>query len=462
MEEGSRFGKKSNRSWLMSEVIGKIKRDQGQEQEWHHVVMVEDLGDLKRKINVSYDADGVCLAMKKAADVVRSKVDIKGFRRGKAPLQVIEQFCKEDIKSMAKALLSQEGWLHAKFEHNIVELDKPEVCDECLHLDGTFSCDIYVEVRPDVTPTGYVGMKLTRPLVNVDDMYSDLMKILRQRLSIREERDKVAPEMIVTFDYYATVDGEKVVSRVNQNIISNAEGKGSIFDGEIDFLEKNLGDTIEKEVELPEKVGKHGGNKATLTLNIKKIEETIPPTDEELVQRAKVDSFEELDNMVKQQAELEANKYVRQSFENQIVDNLLELNDFQVPSSWVDNEVRYLSESLRISDPNEEEAKSIQEISEKNVKRTFIFDALYDAEPSLKISPGEVQEFLQQEAKSKGITLVRLKRAISEQNVMDSVIAHIKNAKILEFLLSNADITDEEAEQQGETPLNEGDEDEQS
>jgi len=121
-----------------------------EEQQWHHVAKVENLGDLRRRINVTYDAEAVKMAMDKATDLVGKKTAVKGFRRGKAPGRLVRAFCSKEIEATAKTMLTQEGYLHALFENKLQSLTEPDVDRAEFNRDGTFECSIEVDVRPKI------------------------------------------------------------------------------------------------------------------------------------------------------------------------------------------------------------------------------------------------------------------------------------------------------------------------
>ena len=83
----------------MEEQMKKDAAEQHEDQQWHHVVTVEELGGLKRKVGVTYDAVAVKMAFDKASEGVSKKVMINGFRRGKAPRGLVERFCAKEIET---------------------------------------------------------------------------------------------------------------------------------------------------------------------------------------------------------------------------------------------------------------------------------------------------------------------------------------------------------------------------
>ena len=144
-------------------------------EEWHHVVTVEDLGGLNRKFHIAYDNEAVHMALDKSIKNINKNTQIKGFRRGKAPRQLIEVYYRKEIEQSASSMLTQEGFLHGCFENKIQPLGKPNVENAIFNIDGTFECDIIVEIRPNIEPKGYIGLQLDKPNVSVDEIKSKII-----------------------------------------------------------------------------------------------------------------------------------------------------------------------------------------------------------------------------------------------------------------------------------------------
>lgn len=421
------------------------KEETGQENQWHHVVTVEDLGGLKRKVGVTYDQVAVKLAFDKASDGVGKRAVINGFRRGKAPRALIERFCAKEIEAAASTMLAQEGYLHAVYEHKLAALSEPKVENPKFNTDGTFSCEILVEVRPTIAPTGYVGLRLSKPPVDTNQIATGMLANLRERFAKFEEREETKPGSTVVVDYSVVVDGHEVMSHQGVPFAVGPNGQVPLGGAQVAGLRAEA--KVSAKLTLPADFQDHGGKEADILVTIKKILESVPPTDEELAQRNGLKSADELTRAVQQQANMEAGKQARQFLEAQVMDLLLSTHEFEVPDEWVERESQYLVKQLGITGELDDNTRSaVRDMSERNVKRSFMMDAIYDAEPALRIKPEEVEALLDQEAARQAVPKSQLKRMLAKQGMMDSVVELVKGKKIMDFLISNAEIATQGAE----------------
>jgi trigger factor len=422
-----------------------IKTETEQQEQWHHVVTVEELGGLKRKVGVTYDAVAVKMAFDKATQGVGKRALINGFRRGKAPRGLVERFCAKEIEVAASTMLAQEGYMHAVYEHKLAALSEPKVESPKFNTDGTFSCEIIVEVRPTIMPSGYIGLHLPKPPVDLTQIASTIMGNLRDRFAKFEEREVVGVGMTVVVDYSVSVEGKEVMT--HQGVPFAVSENGQLPLGAVQTIGLNVDSQVSSRLTLPVDFQDHGGKEADVLVTVKKILESVPPTDEELAIRNGLKSTEELMLTVQQQANMEAGQQARQFLEAQVVDLLLSAHEFEVPEEWIKRESQYLVKQLGITGEMDESTKNaVRDMSEQNVKRSFMLDAIYDAEPTLRVKGEEVEALLDQEAAKQAVPKTQLKRMLIKQGMMDSVIELVKGKKIMDFLISNAEVATQGAQ----------------
>ena len=88
----------------MEEIVTENRTEEQaveKKEEWHHVVTTENLGGLNRKIRIVYDTVGVKMGFDKACEYIGQNVQIKGFRKGKAPKALVQTYCQDKISEVA-------------------------------------------------------------------------------------------------------------------------------------------------------------------------------------------------------------------------------------------------------------------------------------------------------------------------------------------------------------------------
>ena len=418
--------------------VQELEEQVEEKQEWHHVATVEELEGLERKIHVTFDTVAVQLAFDKATKHVGERVNLKGFRRGKAPKAMVEVFCKKEIEEAASSMLAQEGYLHACYENKFHALTDPKIEESKFDIDGTFSCDIMLEIKPSITPTGYVGIHLEKDNIDREKIVENYLSEARKQHSTEISAEEIEDGSIATVSYIVQAGEEQVASGEDQRITIRASQEPPFGSN---LIGKKVGDTLEEITVLPEQLTLHGGKEADVKITINSVSKVVPPTDEELSERMRAPSFEEIINVLNARAEQEAASRERQMLEEAAVDKILELHEFDVPKNWVADEEKYLLGQLNMPEPDPKFMEHISKMAERNVRRTFILDAIYDAEPSLKVQQEEFEQLLEHEAELKGISKLNLKKKLQQEGMLDAVFGILKHRKVMDLIFSQATIS---------------------
>lgn len=412
-------------------------------QELNHSIVVEELEGLKRKINITINSAGVDLALTEAVDSVSKKVEVKGFRKGKAPRKIIEASYPQEVKNVAMYMLVQSGFISACRENRITPLTEPVVEKAEIKLDGTFICEILTEIKPAISPVGYVGMSLKKEKVDYSKALEQRIDDLYEYYAFKEVRQEIQDGFEITTDFWVLVDN-KVIAEEKDKVFAIRKGQEPPF-GE-NLIGTKMGDVATANLTLPENYPEYGNKEAVIKIEVKLVMERIRPTQEQLVEKTKAPSYGDLISVVQKDVENTYKERERAQIEEQIIDQLIDLHQFDVPQKWVEDETKFLESQMQIKNMDENTKTILNNMATKNVKRTFILDSIFEAEPGLKLTEEEVEGFLKQEAGRLNVSVATLKSDIKKNNMVDGVIGLIKSQKVLNYILSSAQIEEVEAE----------------
>lgn len=416
---------------------------------FHHTIEVEDLGQLKKKVSVTYDAEGVRDATEVAVREVAKQVQIKGYRKGNAPLLLVRNYCSKQVKLTTTSMLSQKCYLHACNEHGFLVLNEPVFEEPEFKESGEFVCVFTIEVRPKIEPTGYVGLQLTKAEVNKEQIFDQLVENLKNSHQSDKSLEVVEDRSIVTVDFDVLLNGVKINNGANQPFFVTAVSSPPFGSN---LVGKSLGEVCVEKFTLPKEYENYGGEEVDVHITIKSIVKKIDPTNEELVARTESPSYEDLINVLRQKADKIAQERQVAALEESAVDKILELHEFDVPESWVENESKYMLGQFGMEKaPDEQTAEFVKNMATRNVRRTFMIEAIYDAEPNLKVTQADLEEVIEAEAKRNGVSSLVVKKEWQEKNLLQSVLASIKHKKVMKFILDNSQMI--EAEVLPEAPL---------
>ncbi|MHA2216328.1 MAG: trigger factor [Candidatus Hodarchaeales archaeon] len=414
------------------------------EEEWHHVITMTELEGLKRSIHITYDVVGVQMAIDVAVGMVRKKSKIKGFRKGKAPEALVKIHCVEEIDNTAKALLAQEGFMHACFEQKIQPLCKPEFKNIEICIDGSFECDIELEVNPVINPSGYIGIPLTKPEIDHEKILNDFMDNVRSQHCTEVKLDTVQDGCTIYVDFNVKKLDKFSISHGKDHCFVINKGQEAPF-GE-NLIGKLVGDEIEEKIVMSKDAEEYAGQDAIAYIKINSIVTKVPPTDKELVERIKAPSFEDLMKACQERVDLDVKVKERQALEEEMVDKLVNMFVFDIPESWVLDERKYIVDRLGVDlgTIDSELKDHIDTMAGRNIRRTFILEAIYDTEKELALTEEEFENWIEGEANIKGVSPLIIKKRLKEDNVRDSVMGALRHKKVMNFLVSNANIIEKD------------------
>ncbi|MGC8908665.1 MAG: trigger factor [Desulfomonilaceae bacterium] len=306
-------------------------------------IVVEDVSPIKKRVTFEVPEETVRNAIESQYLDLKKTVQIKGFRKGKAPLQIIKGYFRGKVEGDALKKVIEDTLEPGLAEKEIKPLTVLSIDPETLESGKPFRFSAMVEVAPEITPVNYKGMKLKRPIVDVSDkMLEDSLQQLRnlnaRLVSIPEDRGaRMGDHLIVDID--AEVEGEPIASLMVDDYHLEM-GRDFYLPGFDIHLEGMKVDedkevTIDFPADFPNK--SLAGKKGVFQVHCKEIKERVlPDLDDEFAKDfGEYETLEELKNRVRSQLEADLKSSAEEKIRSQIRQQLLESHDFEVPSSLV-------------------------------------------------------------------------------------------------------------------------------
>lgn len=395
-----------------------------EEQKWDHVVTMEETDKLKRKFHVTFNSDGVQEALKKALPVVKKHATIKGFRKGKAPDKLVMKTYYAQVEGVAMEMLANAGFMRGCMENNIQPLGNPKCLDPLVHKDGSFTCSMEVDIYPIINLNGYIGLLLEKPTIDEESIRQQIIYSIGNQHIQEIELEEVEDGVIAYLDYNVKKDKQQTANGEDYPCSISKEQPRPFGNN---LIGKKTGDEVSEDL-----------GEMVVDIKIKKIVKNHIPNEEEL--KGMVD----LEPLIQSELQKEIEKQKRQHLEERVVDKLIELHDFDIPEDWIEGEKQYILQQFGVKDLTEEVLDKVVYMAERNVRRSFLIDKIYNTEKSLEITEKELNEVIDREAKEQGLDSKQIKKDIIEKNLLDGVFGMIKEKKVMDFLISNAQIEEQQ------------------
>jgi trigger factor len=363
---------------------------------------VESLSQTKRKIQVSVEKEIFEKEFRKILKEIQKNAEIKGFRKGKAPEEIIMSYygdtvrrnaMENTIKITLSDILQREGLnpLH------------PPVIEEML-MDEKLNYTVKFDVLPKVTPTGYdkIKVKIKDYTLTEKDVERVLEDLRRKQGTLKpiEDRDFVKEKDVVET---ASPDGKE------RGVLFLVE-KGDEFEG------KKIGDVL------------HIKDR---DLKILKIYELIlPELNDEFAKTLGEPDLSSLKNKIKENLEMDRKRILKTRIHNAIFQHLIKVNNFEAPESLVSEEYARLKEEFKREDP------SFLKLAEERVKSEILLYAIAEKE-NIKAEDKEIREEMERLAsETKKRVEALLANAELKRRIEDSII----RKKTMEFLENRCEV----------------------
>ncbi len=317
-------------------------------------LQVEKLEGNMAKLTIEVSAEDFEAAVEKAYQKNRNKLNIPGFRKGKAPRKMIEQmYGKEIFFEDAANYAIPSAYAKAVDECTEEIVSQPKIDIEQAEAGKPFIFTAEVALKPEVTLGAYKGVKVEKTDASVTDEEVDAA-IERERensaRTVSVEDRAVQDGDMTTLDFEGFVDGVAFEGGKGENYPLTI-GSNTFIPG---FEEQLIGAELDKEVEVnvtfPEdyQAQELAGKPAVFKCTIKEIKEKqLPDLDDEFA--SEVSEFEtlaEYKESVKKDLEEKKAEEAKLEKEDKVVDAIIADAKMDIPAAMLETQQRQMAEDF--------------------------------------------------------------------------------------------------------------------
>lgn len=424
-------------------------------------VTVERVGN-DATLKITLPAEEVNKGFKKAVAKIAGQVNIPGFRKGKAPRNIIEMhYGKEAVKQEAFELVANQCYTEALEQEKLIPVSDPKVEDSVFEENKDMELTIKVTLKPEVKLGDYKELHVEKEAVEVtDEAVEEQVQGLRSRhakMVEAEEGAVIEKGDFAIIDFAGTVDGEP---------FSGGEGKGyplevgsnSFIPGfEDQLVGLKKGDSTDVDVTFPEEyfVKELAGKQAIFKVNVQDVKRKELPelTDEYVAANSDCKTVEELRASYKERMQKAAENNAQIAYEKALIDLAVANAEFEVPEIMIEDRVTQMIDEMRMS----LEARKLtleqymqysgidmkqlrerqHEAAVENVKTDLVLDAIAKAE-NIQVSMEDVDSELSAIASQHGATLEDVKKIIKSNGTMGLLLANILRRKAAHVIIDSA------------------------
>ncbi len=413
------------------------------------------------KFEITVEAEKFEEAMKKVYFKSAKYFNIPGFRKGKAPMQIVEKYYGPEIfYEDAFNEVAQEALEQAVEENKLDVVSRPEVDVKQMEKGKDLIFTVVMQTKPEAEVSKYKGIEIKKVEYNVTDkdVEHELhhMQEHNSRLISIDDR-AVESGDIATIDFDGSVDGKAFEGGKAENYDLEIGSNTFIPGFEDQVIGMKVDDVKDVKVKFPEEyfskdlAGKDAVFKVTVH-EIKKKE--LPALDDEFAKDvSEFDTLDELKADIK--AKLEKDNKEKEKYETQdaVIKALCENTKVEIPSGMVEMEVdnmlkdfeqRLAYQGLKLDQyfkmmgkTEEEVRKEYEPQAIEGIKSRLAIEAVIKAE-KIEADDKEIDAKIKEMAKNYGKE--KDEEFLKNENVRNYIKQGIESEKAIDFLVKNAKI----------------------
>lgn len=434
-------------------------------------ITIEDISPVEKRVDFEVPWPDVAGKLDKAYDKLRREVRLKGFRPGKVPRQVVEKLYKTQVESDVARDMVELAVTQAIQEKQIAPIAPPTIDKLELKVGEPLKFSARVEIRSQVTPKDYSGIKVSRRPAKVsEEQVQKSLEGYQRRFTefkIVEDRKEVAADDLLTADVHGKVGEHKIKTRTIQIDLADENAGGLPGLGErlrgVPIDAQAL--EIKYQVPAESPVKAFAGKDVSLRVSIKEVRSRkVPALDDELAKDSgEADTLEDLRKKVRDRLIEAENQRIKREMSQALIKEVVKGNDFPVARSLVDryaeDMVMHTKQQLMMMGIDVEggafnEAEMLKEVrpeAEAEAKANILVQAIGERE-GIEASEGDVQKRIAEIAAARGESSKKLRTELEQGGRIGAVKAQIVHEKTVDMLLTQAKIVDEDPESLIVTP----------
>ena len=410
------------------------------------------------KVEVLCDVDELTWkdAQSKAFQKLASELEIKGFRKGKAPESLARQHIDAGkIFNEAINLMLQPAYEEVLREEKIQPFARPSV-DVTKVSDTELQLKFIIVLAPEVKLGQYKGLNIAKEKVSVTEkeVSEAIDRLVAGNASLVVSEKPAKEGDTVVMDFVGKVDGKEFEGGKAENYSLELGSHQFVPGFEEQLVGKKAGEVVEVNVKFPEQyVPELAGKDAVFTCTIHEVKEKVlPELNEELIKDLNIPEVKDVEGLKKYQKEqIKAQKEQSATNEalNKVIEEISKNATIELAHEMIDDEVEGMRKNLeqqvqsrgmtveqylQITGQKEEDlSKKMHEDAEKNLRAILVMEQIAKEE-KIEVTDADVEFEMAKIADQYHMELDKVKEILGKD--LPRFKAEIRQRRITDFLLN--------------------------
>ncbi|MHB8125519.1 MAG: trigger factor [Desulfitobacteriaceae bacterium] len=421
-------------------------------------VNVEKIDKNVVELEVTVESDKLATAVNQAAKTIANKVNIPGFRKGKAPRKMVElHMGTEALLNEAVERLLGPSYSQAVKESGISPVDRPEINIIQLEEGEDLIFKAKVTVKPEVVLGEYKGLKVEKEAAVIEDTQVDeeiKRKQEQHALLINLEEGMVVQGDTVTIDFEGFVDGVAFAGGKGENH-DLVIGSGNFIPGfEEQLIGIEIGQETDVNVQFPAEYHSEdlAGKDALFKVKVNKIQrKELAVLDDEFAKDiSEFETLEEFKTDCRSKLIKAAEERAENNYRNAVIAKAVDNASAEIPPVMIDSRVDVMAKDFnrnlsyqgitleqyyQYTNSNEQDMREhFRSQAAEGVKTELVLEAIAKAE-GIMASEEEVNEELEKMSQTYGQRVEILKKSLEARGDLEYIEQNLTTKKTAAYLI---------------------------
>lgn len=423
---------------------------------------VDKLSDTRVKLTVNVPFAELDQEIDQAYAAIAQQVSIPGFRKGKAPRQLIDaRFGRGPILEQVVNDMLPSRYEQAVKENDLKVIGQPDVDISKIEDKDFVEFTAEVDIRPEFEIPDFSKISVTVPALKADeeDVDKALEELAERFGELKDTKRKMKTGDYAIIDITAEIDGEKIEDASTEGL-SYRIGDDDLIKG-LDTALRGMKTGEDNEFTSTIQSGEHKDEEATIKVHVQQSKERkLPAMDDEFAQMAsEFDTMDELRESTKTQVEETKKAEQAAQIRDEVLKSALSEVEFELPQSVVDEQAhsqlhqilgqlahdeKALAQLLEVQGTSREEFdKQTREQAEESVRTQLFLDAVAEKEEP-EVSQQELTDHILFTAQSYGMDPNQFIQQLQSNGQIANLFSDVRRGKALAAAICRTTVKDEE------------------
>lgn len=412
---------------------------------------VNTLDEITREVSVSVPAEEVLQALDEAYHRLNKRVKLQGFRKGKAPRQMLEAHYKHQVEHEVAEEIVGSSLQQAAVSHRLEAVGRPKIEGLNFQPGQPLEFTATVQIIPQFELKSLEGERFVKKVVRVtdDEVHEQLVRLAERFANFEaSEEEPLAEGDYAIIDFSRIQEGREVEeSKVQAHPI--ILGDGALHPVlEQQLLGARMGDVREVSIAPDEEVAQESTFRVAV-VEVKK--RRVPPIDENLARTVGEESLEDMRATLRREMERLEEARASERLRAELSRRLVALHNIPLPDALIEHAVNRLMGDLQRSmaarghqmDASQLQAENISERLRKPAEELATSDLILDkasADRGIEPAEGEVHQEVARLARQLDKEPDSLRQEMEAEGTLEGLRTEMRRKLVLDTLLSELSV----------------------